>query len=299
MRRTIPFLVNEALTDLARGGWMAAVAVALTALSFLTLGGFLILSDNLGEAIERWRTELRVILYLRGDVQPNAQTILAERILRQFPEVRAAKAVTKAEALSRLEATLGNRRDLLAGLPENPLPASVEVWVRPEAQSPERVEALARRLGEIAGVEEVQYGAEWVKRLADWRRLLTWTGAGAGLLLAVGAVLTVMASVVMTTHSRREEIQIMRLVGATEGLLRGPLLIQGTVQGTLGAAVALGLLYLAYHLATPRLMPLVTGVGVPGLSFLPWRTGAILILSGGLLGMFGSLLSFRREESGW
>jgi cell division transport system permease protein len=138
----------------------------------------------------------------------------------------------------------------------------------------------------------VQGGTEWVERVVQWQQLLTGIGLGVGGVLALAAILTVTTATTLVLHLRREETEIMRLVGATEAVIQIPLLLQGLVQGLLGAVMALGGLWLAYTLAQPLIEPLLSlTLGLPRISFLSPIEGAILLGGGGLLGSLGGLLA--------
>src|SRR5206468_10608103 len=147
-------------------------------------------------------------------------------------------------------------------------------------------------LSAMSEVEDVAGGVEWVDRLARLQRLVTLVGLGFGAVLAVGAILTVTTATTLVLHARRHETEIMRLVGAPEFTIRMPLLLQGMVQGLLGAVLALGTLILTYSLVAPRLEPLVNLT--PGLSQLVFFTplGVTALLGAGtLLGGRGGWLA--------
>ncbi len=285
------FLLGEAVRDLRRAGRVALSAVLLITLSLVALGAFGVVSTNLGRAVREWRDRVKLIVYLRGEPAPAEQAALLERV-RSLPGVAAVRYVSKAEALDALRRVLGKDAGVADALPVNPLPASLEVTPTAEAATPEGARALLTRLGTLPEAEEVEGGVEWVERLSHWRRLLASIGVGVGATLALAAILTVTTATTLVLHARRQETEIMRLVGAPEMAIRLPLVLQGLVQGLLGAALALTVLVALYRLAAPALEPLVTlTLGLPRLEFLSAPGMLGLLALGTTLGALGGWLT--------
>jgi cell division transport system permease protein len=286
------FLVNETLRDLRRGGRTAVSAIALITLSLGALGAFALLSTNLDRAVSQWRDGVRIIVYLKREPASAAEVVPR---VEAMPGVAGARYVGKADALAALKQTLGKDAPVVDQLPSNPLPASIEVTPAPEAATSAGARALLDRLATLPEADEVVGGIEWVERLTRWQRLLTSIGLVVGGLLAFAAILTVTTATTLVLHVRRDETEIMRLVGAPEYVIRLPLLMQGALQGLVGALVAVAALSLAHGALAPRLAPLVTlTLGLPGVSFLSPQILAALIVGGSVLGGLGGLLARRR-----
>ena len=291
-----PFLVGEALRDLRRAGRVGLAAILLITLSLGALGCFWLLSLNLGRAVTQWRERLRVVAYLREEPKPAAVEDLVARV-QALGGIQRVRYVSRAEALALLKRSLGPQASVVEQLPRNPLPASLELTPDEETATPEGTRALVQRLSALPEVEEVQGGAEWVESLAQWQRLFQLTGLGVGAVLALAAILTVTTATTLVLHVRRDEMEIMRLVGATETVIRLPLLLQGMAQGLLGAVVALAALEGAYILLAPRLEPLLTlTLGLGRAVFLSTPQVALLLAGGAMLGALGGLLAKGRAE---
>ena len=287
----IAFIFSEALRDLRRAGRVAVSAVVLIGISLVALGGFWLLSSNLGRAVAEWRERVRIVVYLKREPAPAEVPALLQRV-QDAGSIASAVYVGKADALQSLRRALGKDATVLDQLPSNPLPASIEVTPTHQAATPDGTRALIARLGALPEVEEVAGGLEWVERLAHWQRLLELIGLGVGALLGAAAILTVTTATTLVLHARRQETEIMRLVGAAEILVRLPLLLQGMLQGLLGALLALLTLKAAHRLVAPHLDPLLNvTIGLPTLNFLPISSLAILILAGTLLGGVGGWLA--------
>jgi cell division transport system permease protein len=284
-------MLGEALRDLRRAGRVAVSAVVLITFSLVALGGFWVLSSNLGHAVAEWRDRVRIIVYLRREPASQDVPALLSRV-EALGNVASATYVGKAQALQSLRGVLGKDAAVVEGLPSNPLPASIEITPAPAAATPDGARVLISRLAALPEVEEVAGGVDWVERLAHWQRLLGMIGLGIGSLLGLAAILTVTTATTLVLYARRHETEIMRLVGATEIVVRLPLLLQGLLQGLIGGLLALVTLTAAYHLAAPHLDPVLTlTVGLPSLSFLPPSSLAMLVVAGTLLGAFGGWLA--------
>ncbi len=291
------FLAGEAARDLRRAGRVGLSAILLITLSLAALGCFWLLSLNLGRAVEQWRERVRVVAYLRDEPRGAGVDELLARV-QALDGVQRVRFVSRAEALSSLKRSLGAQASVVDQLPRNPLPASLEVTPTPEAATPDGTRGLVERLSAMSEVDEVQGGAEWVESLAQWQRLFQLTGLGVGAVLALAAILTVTTATTLVLHARRDEMEIMRLVGATEAVIRLPLLLQGMTQGLLGAALALAALVAAHALFAPRLEPLLNlTLGLARSVFLSPAQMALLLAGGAMLGAFGGLLAKGRAYS--
>jgi cell division transport system permease protein len=291
------FVLAEALRDLRRAGRVGVSAVLLITLSLAALGGFWLLSLNLGRAIGQWRERVRLLVYLNEE-PPASKLDDRLREIESVVGVQRVRYVSKDEALRSLKQVLGKEADVTEQLPRNPLPASVEVTPDASTATPEGTRALARRLAELPGVDDVQGGTQWVEGLAHFQRLFQFVGLGVGAVLALAAILTVTTATTLVLHLRRDEMEIMRLVGAAESVIRLPRVLQGTAQGVVGAAVALAALELVYTLAATRLEPLLPlTLGLDRAVFFSIPQMLLLVASGALLGGMGGLLASGRARS--
>ena len=183
-------------------------------------------------------------------------------------------------------------------LAQNPLPASLEITPTAEGATLEGARALVTRLAALPETDEIGGGVDWIERFAHGQRLLWVFGLGVGAVLALAAILTVTTATTLVLHARRGEMEIMRLVGAPEHIVRMPLLLQGMMQGLMGAMLAVWVLIACYALLGPRLEPLVSEVlGVARLAFLRPLNIVTLMLAGTLLGGVGGLLARGRPEA--
>jgi cell division transport system permease protein len=289
----VSFLVGEAVKDLRRAGRVGVSAVLLIALSLAALGGFWLLSSNLERAVDQWRERVRVIAYLKEE--PSAAT--RDELLRRIEAVggiERLRYVSKSEAMLSLRRSLGPQADVAEALPRNPLPASVELTPDAATATPEATRALVDRVAALPEVDDVQGGAQWVEGLAHFQSLFRIVGLSVGAVLALASVLTVTTATTVVLYLRREEVEIMRLVGASEMAIRLPRALQGIAQGLVAGTIALAALEALYALAAPwldALLPLT--LGLERVVFLSPAQMLALIAVGAGLGGVGGLLAKR------
>lgn len=290
------FLLGEALRDLRRAGRVAVSAIVLITFSLAALGAFWLLSSNLAEAVAQFRDRVKIVVYLKREPAILEGRALVERV-RAMPGVAAVRYVGKAEALGALKQVLGKDAAVTDSLPQNPLPASLEITPTAEGATLDGARALVTRLATLPETDEVGGGVEWMERFAHGQRLLWLFGLGVGAVLAFAAILTVTTATTLVLHARREEMEIMRLVGAPEHVVRLPLLLQGMMQGLLGAMLAIWLLVGCYAILGPRVEPLVSEtLGLARVTFLRPHNVMFLMLAGTLLGGVGGMLARGRAE---
>ncbi len=291
--RAVSYFVTEALTSLWRSRMVNAVSIGTFAVSLFVLGAFLTLAAALSGLVARWTETVQVTVYLEERVEPRVRESLENR-LREDPAVASLQYVSRELALERFRAMFRDLSSLPEDLGENPFPASLEVNLRPERQSPDEVERLAKAFGDVPGVHEIQYDLLWIERLSTGIRLVRAVGAFLGGVLVLAAIFTISNVIRLTIYAREDELDIMRLVGATRAYVKGPFVTEGVIQGGLGGLVASLLLWTALswlsgNLASSDLLPHAT------LTLSP-EIGAVLVVLGMAVGLAGSLISLSRLE---
>lgn len=237
MTRALQYFVDEAIASLRRGFRTALMAVVTIAVAFLVLGGFLVLTTNMERAFARWQEAAEFSIYLDDRATPEQRDAIMKAV-QSSGQVAAVDVVTKEQALARFKQSFGALADATAEMPVNPLPASVEVRLRADAD-PSAVETLASQMATAPGVSDVRYDRMWIERLMRAASLVRTWGFVLAAVLVGAAALTVASVVRLAMVARRDEIHIMQLVGAPIVYIRGPFVMEGLIQGGLGAAVAL------------------------------------------------------------
>jgi cell division transport system permease protein len=291
--RAIAYFVTEAATSLWRSRLVNAVSVGTIAVSLFVLGAFLTVASGLGELVTRWTEKVQVIVYLDDGIEERVRASLENR-LREDPAVGTIEFVSREHALARFREMFRDLSSLPEDLGENPFPASLEVTLRADRQSPAEVQRMAKAFEGAAGIREIQYDLLWIERLATGVRLVRGLGAFLGGILVLAGVFTISNVIRLTIYAREDELDIMRLVGATRAYVKGPFVTEGVIQGGLGGLVAAGLLWaalawLSRGLATSDLLSRAAFRLPPDV--------AVLLVAGGMtVGLAGSLVSLARLE---
>lgn len=296
--KALRYFFREAAVNLLRSWKVSLLAVLTIAVSLFIGGAFWLVSDNLASSVERWRGEMRVVIYLKPETsEADLRRLAAEA--RRAPGVIKVEPVTAGAARQRFQEIFPSLSDLVAGAAgpsrEEPLPASLEIGLDPRTagSAPGREPWLAAWRGrpEVTLIDDDR---EWLGQLATAVAVVRTVGLAlvAGLL---GAAIFTIASVIrLTAYLHSEETGIMRLVGATEFFIRGPFYVEGWLQGMIGGLVASGALWGTYQALHARSRGALFS-SVLTLDFLNPRQVACLVLLGGAAGLFGAVASLRRE----
>jgi cell division transport system permease protein len=283
------FYVGEAVRSL-RANLATTLAATVTVLIVMFfLGVFVALGSYLYAKVDQVRGETKVSVYLKDDAL-NRQVGNLEVRLRQNPDVKNVVYLSKAAALTKMKKQLGKDNNVFKQLPVNPLPASLEVHLH----DPNQAKAVAATVRGRPAVDSVNYGGKTADRVLRVGATIEAVVGGLILVLAIAAVLLIANTIRLSIHSRRREIEVMKLVGATNWFVRMPFIIEGMLCGLVGAAVAIVLLYASY---VGLLREWIQGSDlsssqVQAISF--WLLGALLIVAGTGLGAVGSGLTLRR-----
>jgi cell division transport system permease protein len=292
--RAAHYFVSEALTSLWRSRLMNALSVGTIAVSLFVFGAFLTLAANLAGVIERFSRKVQVVFYLEDGLEARIRASLVDR-LRDDPAVGELVTVERAEALERFRGMFRDLRTLPEDLGENPFPASVEATLKSDHQSPDEVRRLVRAFEHAPGVEDVQYDLLWIERLSTGVRLVRGLGWLLGGILVIAGVFTISNVIRLTVYARQDELDIMRLVGATTAYVKGPFVVEGMLQGLLGGLVAVALLWASFRLLTYDALAASDLLG-RAVVFLPLSLCLAIVAGGMLVGLVGSLVSLGRTR---
>ena len=290
---TFNWFFREALRRIWVSKRTSFLAISMIAISLFILGACLLIAENLGRAVERWQGKSRATVYFDSEATPD-QIRAVDAYLAGHATLRSRRFITREQALARFKSMFTTLNDVVDQLDENPFPASFEIDVTPRAMQSKSFADEIGGLRKLPAVDDVQFDWEWLTRLRRLIDIVNVAGLVAGGILAIAAAFTIANVIRLTMLTYREEIEIMRLVGATERIIRGPFLLEGILQGTIGGAVAAGLLFAAFTLtrrAVAAPQSLVWNFLVSG--FLTWQKIAALIAGGMLAGWIGSWLSVR------
>jgi len=289
--RALRYAIEEAAISLWRGRQAGLLSTATIALALFVLGGFLVVTANLQRLGAEWSNSAELSVYLKDEVTADERRAI-EAILVPGDVVASREFVSKADALARFKQTFGELAATMDGAGDNPLPASLEVKVRPGPGAGAAVDALGSRVRQMPGVADVRFDRQWLNRVMSAIAIIRGVGLVLGAILTIAAALTVANVVRLALHARRDELEIMHLVGAPRAFINGPFVMEGVLQGGVGALlalVALGVAFLA--LRGPYLTPLASAMNMTSIHFLPVGVCLLLVAGGMAVGCLGGLVA--------
>jgi cell division transport system permease protein len=292
--RAVRYALREAAVSLWRSRQSAALAMLTIAAGLFVLGFFLIINTNLQRVLARWSEAAEVSVFLADDASRDQLEAIDARIASSGLAASWAY-VSREEAAAKFRDDFPDLAPAADALDRSPLPASFEVRLLPEARTRgAAVDALAADLAGLPGVVDLRYDRRLLLRLTRVIAVVRGVGLALVLLLAVAAALTVANVVRLAVHARREEIEIMQLVGAPAAYVRGPFVAEGVLQGGGGALLALVALALLHTVVRARLAPdALDALGIDSLAFLSPGLALLLLAGGMLLGCFGGYIVAR------
>jgi cell division transport system permease protein len=303
MLRALRYAFDEAVRSLWRGRRAGVLSTATIAVALFVLGGFLLVTANLERLAAEWSTAAEMSVYLDDGISTDEQQAI-ENLLAPSAVIASHEYVSKADALARFKQTFDDLAGTVDALGENPMPASFEVRLQSAAgragtrsgpggdATNAELEQLASRLRQMPGVADVRYDRQWLSRVLSAVTVIRRVGLVLGSVLTLAAALTVANVVRLALHARRDELDIMHLVGAPLAYLRGPFVMEGVLQGGAGALVALLALAVAYLVLQARyLVPLASAIDLASMRFLTVETCVLMLLGGMVVGCLGGLVA--------
>jgi cell division transport system permease protein len=268
------------------------------AMALFVFGTFMLLQENLQNLLRSWSNQIQINAYLDQSLDAAAVQNLMDRV-RTFPEVEEVRHISRERAWREFEASLGAQSAVLEGLPKDVLPASLEIAVKPNFRDGPLVEDLANRLRKERDVVLVEYPQEWVDRLSLVVLAVQWVKWILGGVFFMATFFIVGSTVKLAILARKDEIEIMQLVGASEAMIQAPFVLEGMIQGMTGAILSIVGLWVMFEFLRNE----ISTVGLLGLSnpfqFLDMQNIALILAIGWLLGAAGSLFSLRRFIKTW
>jgi cell division transport system permease protein len=281
--RTARYLVAEGFRAVRRHSALSVSAVVAMTASLLVLGVFLVISVNVKRVLDGLEGRKKIVVYLKPGLTAENRLRVEER-LKGIPGVGEVRYVSPEEAWDQFTAEMSGE-GLLEEVGENPLPASFELQMKQASRNLAGIEAIAGEVGAWEEVEEVAYGGSWVRRLDQLARQLLWLDLGVGLAVALAVVAVVSNTIKLTVLAKRDMIEIMKVVGASEWFIRLPFLAEGGFQALGSCLVSLALLQVSTAAVSERF---------GGVHFFTIPEALSFLAVGLFLGLAGSYLALRQ-----
>ncbi|WP_020676044.1 permease-like cell division protein FtsX [Geopsychrobacter electrodiphilus] len=294
MLEKIRYFILRALRNMRQWPVLCTAAILTMAVALATMATFFLVVLNIQGLATRWSKEVQVVAYFDA---PPARDLIAPLTskIENLPDVKQVVFVSQAEALKRFESRLGDDASLLEGVSQNVLPASLEVTLKEGSHTREGVARVVAELKKDKRFNDLQFGQEWLERFENFVDLLKFVGLILGSFFMFAALFIVSNTIKLTLYARRDELEIMALVGATKRFIQIPFLLEGAMQGFASGLLALGFLGLSYKLLLQKSLQSfwLTPIGFDPV-FLSGDQQLILVVCGVFLGLLGSLASLRK-----
>jgi cell division transport system permease protein len=283
---------KRALEDFRNNRLLNVITLLTISLSILIVSAFILFFINTSEMMNFWKKGLRVMVYLKPDLSTSQLTTLSDHI-RTLPGIKDVRFISKEAALEQLKTQMKRQASLFENLVTNPLPDAFELQLSPKFQNWEKMEILATKIEALDPVQEVEYGQQWLGRFAQIFSLFKLAGYTMCGIFFMAGVFIVANTIRLVIYSRRDEIEIMRLVGAAEHFIKIPYYFQGLMQGAAGAGIGLAVLFATYWFMASNIEQ-GSFSGLLNIQFLPPLVAGSIILISMLVGWFGSYISLKQ-----
>jgi len=288
------YFIMRALRNMRQWPLLCSASILTMAVALATVATFFLVVVNIEQLAQHWTKEIQIIAYLQKPPTSKNITPLTQK-LQQIPEVETVKYVSPGEAMKRFKEHLGEDASLLEGVEQDLLPASFELGLKPEYRNQQGMKSAIEKLENIIDVDDLRYGQKWLERFNNFAGMLRYAGIILGGFLLFAALFIVSNTIKLTLYARRDELEIMALVGATMRFIKIPFLLEGAIQGLLGGLISLVFLALSFFLVISRTLESFWLTPTTfKLVFLTPPQQIFLVFAGVLLGVLGSLSSLRR-----
>lgn len=279
------YSIREALAAFRRAPLLTGLSAAMIALSLFVIGLFGVAAHNIRVVLDEVEARVEVVAYLHDETTAD-QVEALEVEIRRIPQVRDVTFVSRSEALEQAREQLTDFETIFTELETNPFPASLEVALEPGQRDADAVRGVAGRIAQFPFVEDVRYGNDWLDKVYLLRRVAGAAAVVVGGAFAAVAALIIGAAIRLAIFARREEISIMRLVGATHWFIRRPFLLEGFLTGLLGSLLAVPAVYVVFRFLSGS---------VVRLEWMPWSWVLLGLAVGSLFGVVASSWAVRRH----
>ncbi|MBW2186846.1 MAG: ABC transporter permease [Deltaproteobacteria bacterium] len=288
------YFIQRTLFSMRQSPLLCSATIGTVAIALMLLAFFTLIVLNIQNLTREWSQDIQVIVYLDNVPSDDKLQQWMDEI-QQYPDIEQVRYVSQQQAFDRFHKRLGQNADLLEGLMPEILPAALEISLEETARSRAGTERLIELLKNNKDFHNFRYGQEWLDRYDAFIFLLRLTGTMAGGFLIFATLFIISNTIKLTIYARRDELEIMGLIGATPMFIKAPFMAEGACQGVAGALLALGGCHVLYYFFLKKgLAALLTTTAAENIHFLPIEYQVGIIVLGLLLGFIGSVLPLRK-----
>jgi cell division transport system permease protein len=288
----ITLFFKKALQDILSNRFLNSVTIVTIGLSILIVSSFALFFINTNALLDFWRKGIRVLVYLEPQATEANRLDLRYQI-QQMENVQEIHFISKETALKRLKDQMRNHASLLENLKENPLPDSFEISIIDASRDLKKVAALAEKIKSLSQVEDVEYGQHWVAKFSHIINIFRFIGYAMGGLFLFATLFIIANTIRLVLYSRKEEIEIMRLVGSNDRFIKAPFYIEGLILSALGGVVGLAALFAAYQFVLSKFHSSLS-LGLLEIKFLSIEQFFLFVGGSMLVGWVGCYLSLKQ-----
>jgi cell division transport system permease protein len=292
MPKRLQHALRRAMRSLWENAYLNSVSTGVIAATVLLFGVYLSVQFNLNRMVDTWDRDIHISAYFHPDVPEQRRFDVRDDIAKR-PSVEQVRYVSAEAANHWMQERMPAMESILEELGTDTLPASLEISLTATAARPTSIDDFARTLS-VTDFSDVDYGQEWIEKFEGFLSLLKLLGAIMGSLILVAALFLVMNTVHLVVYNRRNELEIQKLVGATDGYIVAPFLVEGLTQGLFGSLLALFGLAAVHRLLVERLKDTFELAINTELQFLPGTYIAALFIAGSILGVGAAFLAVHR-----
>lgn len=284
--------VKKAVADIRSNSFLNLITIMTISLSILVVSVFLLFFENAGRVIESWNQGGRAMIYLKKEFRPDMLPELKAKI-NALGEIDEMVYISKTQALDKLKKEISSKSSFLKTLKKNPLPDALEIRMKPYTRF-EKIQTFAQNIKAINIVEDVEYGQDWLGNFLKIFNLFKITGYAMCSLFFLIALFITANTVRLAFYSRKLEIEIMRLVGATETFIKTPFYVESLVQGFSGGILGLAALLIIYLAVSSGITQSLAAYVYFDIRFLSVKLILLIIAGSTFLGWFGCYLSLKQ-----
>jgi len=283
---------KRSLNDIKNNKFLHAVTFITIMLSILIVGTFVLFASNAGELLDSWKSGIKVIVYLEDNISSSEKDRTRLEI-RDFEEVEDVLYVSGGKGLEDLKNQMPRQKAIFENLKVNPLPDSLEVFLKKDKKDIEVIESLAAKIEQFQSVTEVEYGKEWIGRFVKIISFSRLAAISMGAVFFMVTVFIVANTVRLALYSRKEEIEIMKLVGADDRFIKSPFYIQGIMHGFTGGTGGLLVLFILFFIFSSNISQDFSSFIIK-IKFISLKTLLSILFCSTLVGWLGCYISLKQ-----
>jgi cell division transport system permease protein len=284
--------IKKAFQDIFRNRFLNTVSITTIVLSVLIVSTTALFFINANDIMNSWKKGIKIMAYLNPNVPESDLPDIRHKIQKMYG-VEKVQFISKEDALETLKKQMNRQLSILTDLKENPLPDAFEIRMISSSQSWDKVETLSKKIESLPSVEEVEYGKRWLSRFEKVFNLFRLAGYSLGGIFFMATIFIIANTIRLVLYARREELDIMRLVGASSGFIKIPFYIEGIIIGVLGGIIGLAILFGAFFIISSKVdQDFVSGLF--HIRFLPLWSLIVILFGTMLVGWLGCYLSLKQ-----